>query len=142
MKLIKLYFKGLWWLFIIFSAISVFAFPSILIYDNYYPWNIAEKELKDNFPGEVPIAVGYGHDSEYKEGERTTIVQRSYILIPSVFKDWSIVTIFEINEKDIEVSITPYIFILYLTFWVSVLGFGIFYSMPKIYKAIKSKIIT
>jgi len=111
----------------------------LLIYDNYYPWDVAENELKEHFPDQTHIAVGYGYDSEYKDGETKITVQRSYILIPRVFKDWSIVTILEINEKDIKVRFSPYTFIFYLVFWGGILGMGFLYSIPKIYKTLKSK---
>ena len=139
-RLFKFYFKSLWWFIIIFSIFSIFAFPALLIYDNYYPWDVAENELKEHFPDQSHIGIsGYAYDYEYKDGETIITVQRSYVLYPRVFKDWSIVTIFEINEKDIKVRFSPYTFIFYLVFWGGILGMGFLYSIPKIYKTLKSK---
>ena len=138
----KSIFKQLWFFTKIFSIFALFAFPCIIIYDFIFPWELGEKELERYYPEESHIAIGYSFSSEYNDHRRITNVQRSYILIPKVLKDWSIISVSEINNKKIEIDLVPYAFLLYILFWGVILWIGIYYGFPRVRIFIKNKMGT
>ena len=110
----------MWWWLIFGSVLSLAAIPCGLIYDTVRPWREAKRDILKRFPESTSIWVGAGSS------------QRSYILLPQVFSTWSIVSVTEQDDGQLDVHEESYAFILYLMFWVPWTSFGVFYSLPKI----------
>ncbi|MCP4269694.1 MAG: hypothetical protein GY777_29670 [Candidatus Brocadiaceae bacterium] len=145
-KLIFLYIKCLWWFIILWSAFCVIALPTSIIYGQIVTWAAGEKKLHEEYPSQYPIVIGYASDTGgYVNGTGELLVkqrgytQRSYILIPDVFSDWSTVSVNVYDDNSIEIQKDEFAFIVYLLFWGICLSFGIFYSIPKILSLFKRK---
>ncbi len=146
LNLILLYIKYLWWFFVFWSAVCVFALPALMIYGQVVPWGAGKEKLHDEYPGQYSIIVGYGSDTgEYVSGtgefleKQRGYTQKSYVLIPNLFSDWGIVSVNEYDDNSIEIHESESAFIGYFLFWGICLSFGIFYSIPKILSLFKRR---
>jgi hypothetical protein len=119
-QLFRIWRKAMWWCLIFGSAFALVFLPGAMIYDAVFPWREARQELGEKFHSHHALFVGAGQ------------YQRSYILLPRVFEEWSIVSVTKLDSGKLDVHEEGYLFILYLSFWVPVLSFGAFYSVPKI----------
>jgi hypothetical protein len=132
-KLIKWYFKALWW-FVIF-AVPFFTLwiPVMPVYDWLKPWDEAVAALKKEKKGGLRWMVGFESSSESINGELTRYVkQRDFVIVPSVFTS---PTVYEFSEGiSIEkgLKVRPYHALGYLAMYAGLIAFSWFVSWRKI----------
>jgi hypothetical protein len=114
------------WLVKIGLPINLVAFPSIAIYGHFNSWPPAE-EVLSRYVSQTPVMVSGGEESNTTWNGNTTQTlsysERSYILIPSVFRDLKIVTIRQTNLDPYEVEESELGF-LYFMLWYVLCIFG------------------
>ena len=122
----KRYFHFMLWLVKIALPINLVMFPCIALYGLLSSWAPAE-EVLSRHTGQTPIMVGGGEGSKTFWNGSTTQTsshsERSYVLVPSVFRDLKIVTIRQTNQDPYEVKESAFGF-LYLLVWYVLCIFG------------------
>jgi hypothetical protein len=124
--LLKRYFRFMLWLVKIGLPINLVAFPGIALYGYFSSWAPAE-EVLSRYTDQTPVMVGGGGGSNTVWNGNTTQTlshsERSYVLVPSVFRDPKIVTIRQTNHDPYEVKESAYGF-LYLLLWYVICIYG------------------
>jgi hypothetical protein len=133
-KFAETWLKGLKWFVIFFLPIMTIGFIVVPVLDKFFPWTMAEEEIRRQGNTGFPLCVGAFYESE---GSRTVCKQRSYILIPSILVKPRIIHVTEFDRNQLEIGETLVGFVLYVIFLVGVLGTTFAYAVPQIMRSAK-----
>ena len=132
-KLIKWYFKALWWMIIFMVPLFTIMIPLGTIYDWVRPWDEAVVALKKEKDGGLRWMVGTSYERESINGEVVRYHrQRDFVVVPSVFAS---PTVYEYSEgTGIEkgLKVRPYGALGYLVMYIAMICFSWFVSVRKI----------
>jgi len=132
-KLIRWYFKALWWMIIFMVPLFTVLIPVSTIYDWVRPWDEAVTALKKEKNEGLRWMVGYAYSSESINGEVVRFHRkRDFVVVPSVFVS---PTVYEYSEgTGIEkgLKVRPYFALGYLVMYAAMISFSWFVSVRKI----------
>ena len=132
-KLIKWYFKALWWMIIFMVPLFTLQIPLMPIYDWLRPWDGAVVALKKEKNEGLRWMVGYASSRETINGELTHYHRkRDFVIVPSVF---SSPTVYEYSEGTgiaSGLTVRPYFAFGYLLMYAGMISFSWFVSVRKI----------
>jgi hypothetical protein len=140
-KLIKWYFKALWWFIVLVIPFFMLWLPILPIYDWIRPWDEAVAALKHENKGELRWMVGFESDSNYNfHGEPLHCFnKRDYILIPSVFSDPSVYGFSEGTDITKGLKKEQYGAFGYLALYIGIIVFSWFVSKPRILRLFQKR---
>jgi hypothetical protein len=111
-------FNLLFFLAKIACPLTIISFSLAAIFGHFQPWTMAEPIL-NSYVGQNPIMVGFS----YRKENKTEIVSRSYILIPSVLTDAKVIKVQQVSREAPVISESKSAFyILILSIFIGIFG--------------------
>jgi len=132
-KLIKWYFKALWWMIILMVPLFTIMVPLGTIYDWARPWDEAVAALKKEKEGGLRWMVGTSYERESVNGEVVNYHrQRDFVVVPSVFLSPTVYEFSEGTGVEKGLKVRPYGALGYLFLYAVMISFSWFVSVRKI----------
>lgn len=132
-KLIKWYFKALWWMIIFMVPLFTITIPLGTVYDWVSPWDEAVAALKKEKEEGLRWMVGAAYERESINREVVRYHrQRDFVVVPAVFLSPTVYEYSEGTGIETGLKVRPYHAFGYLAMYAAMISFSWFVSVRKI----------